>query len=130
MDDDIKMFLSSKAFAVVGASKDRNKFGNKVLRCYQQHNMTVYAVNPSENEIEDVTCYPTITALPTEVKSISIITPSSVTDKIVQEAIKHQIQNIWMQPGAESQLAIDLCKQNGINVIANGACILVVLGFK
>lgn len=129
MDHDLKKFFSSKAFAVVGASKDRNKFGNKVLRCYQQHHMPVCAVNPNEKIVEGVTCYPNIAALPEDVKSISIITPPAVTEKIVQEAINHHIQNIWMQPGAESLFAIEQCKQHGINVIADGACILVVLGF-
>jgi predicted CoA-binding protein len=130
MNDAIKHFLSSKAYAVVGASTDRNKFGNKVLRCYQQHNMTVYAVNPKEKQIENATCYPDIASLPEDVKSISIITPPPITEKIVQQAIKHHIQNIWMQPGAESAAAIEQCKKNGINVIGDGSCILVVLGFN
>jgi predicted CoA-binding protein len=130
MADRFKSFLASKAFGVVGASKDRNKFGNKVLRCYQQHNMTVYAVNPTETEIEGAVCYSKVSELPADVKSISIITPPQRTERIVQEAIKHGIENIWMQPGAESAAAIEQCQKHGINVIGDGSCILVVLGFN
>jgi predicted CoA-binding protein len=126
---DLQKFFSSPAYAVVGASADRRKFGNKVLRCYLQQNKTVYPVNPHEKIIEGVACVHQISDLPDNVKSISIITPPAVTEKIVEQAIKKGIQNIWMQPGAESDLAVQLCKQHHINVIADGRCILVELNF-
>jgi predicted CoA-binding protein len=126
---DIQQFFTSKAYAVVGASTNRDKFGNKVLRCYLQQNKIVYPVNPRENKIENVACIHQIADLPDDVKSISIITPPSITEMIVDEAIKKGIQNIWMQPGAESETAIQHCKQHNINVIADGRCILVELSF-
>lgn len=125
---DIDKFLKAKAFAVIGASNNRDKFGNKVLRCYMQHHLTVYPVHPASKEIEGLTCYKSLADIPDTVKSISIITPPAVTEKIVKEAIAKKIENIWMQPGAESDLAITLCEQSGINVIAGGPCILVELG--
>ncbi len=125
-----KIFFESKAFAVIGASNNRSKFGNKVLRCYQQHHLTVYPVHPVAKDVEGLECFKQLQDLPNTVKSISIITPPSVTEEIVKQAINQKIKNIWMQPGAESQLAIDLCHQNNINVIANGPCILVELGFQ
>ncbi len=130
MDEKIKQFFTSKAFAVLGASSRRHKYGNKVLRCYLQHHLKVYPINPVENEIEGLAVRRKIADLPADVTSISIITPPAVTEKLVLEAIAHGIRNIWMQPGAESQAAITSCEQNGINVIAGGPCILVELGFK
>ena len=124
----IKKFLSSSAFAVAGASKDRNKFGNKVLRCYLRHHKTVYPVNPKESEIEGLTCVKKISDLPNDVNSISIVTPPHVTEKIVSEAIQKGIQHIWMQPGAENTESILICEKHGINVIAGGPCILLTLG--
>ncbi len=59
-----------------------------------------------------------------------MITPPQVTEKIVAAAIAHGIENIWMQPGAESAAAVELCREQGVNVIADGSCILVVLGFR
>ncbi|WP_133129721.1 CoA-binding protein [Legionella yabuuchiae] len=130
MNEQIKQFFSSEAFGVVGASADRSKYGNKVLRCYQQHNREVYPVNPKEKNIEGLECIHQLSNLPDEVNSISIITPPNVTKQIVDEAIKKGIKNIWMQPGSEQDEAIEQCKQNDINIIANGPCILAVSGFK
>jgi predicted CoA-binding protein len=130
MTQSIELFLQSPAFAVIGASSNKDKYGNKVLRCYLQHNKTVYPVNPHEKIIENVSVVSTIADLPQEVESISIITPPSVTEKIVIEAIAKGIKNIWMQPGAENEKAIQNALNHGINVIAGGPCILVVLGFK
>lgn len=130
MKNNIEQFLISKAYAVAGASTNRSKYGNKVLRCYLQHNMTVYPINPRATLIEGVVCIPCIADLPDDVKSLSIITPPAITEKIVEEAIQKGIKNIWMQPGAESDKAIQDCLDNQINVIAEGPCILVVLGFR
>jgi len=129
MNSAIEKFFLSPAYAVIGASTNRNKFGNKVLRCYLQHAKTVYAVNPRATEIENVQCFASIAALPDSVQSISVITPPTITEQMVKDAISKGIKNIWMQPGAESEAAIQTCKENNINVIANGPCILVMLGF-
>lgn len=128
--EQIERFLASDAFGVVGASSNRHKFGNKVLRCYQQHERRAFPVNPNENQIEGISCVAGIDGLPPEVKSISMITPPAVTAQLVPLAIEHGIENIWMQPGAESAEAVALCQQHNINVIADGSCILVVLGYQ
>jgi predicted CoA-binding protein len=128
MSEAIKTFLTSPAFAVAGASTNRDKFGNKVLRCYLQHQKTVYPINSHEEKIEGLLALKQVSDLPTNVHSLSIVTPPPVTEKIIAEAIQHGIKNIWMQPGAESSLAIEICKKNNINVIAGGPCILVELG--
>lgn len=125
----INQFFTSSAYAVVGATTHRHKFGNKVLRCYMQQNKKVYPVNPHETVIEGLPCIKKIEDLPGNVKSISIVTPPAVTEKVVKEAIRKGIKNIWMQPGAESDLAIKICKQNHINLIADGTCILKEFNF-
>lgn len=126
----IERFLAADRFAVVGASADRSKYGNKVLRCYQLNGRSAVPVNPRETEVEGVACVATVNDLPAAVTSISVITPPAVTEKVVEEAIRKGIKNIWMQPGAESAAAVQRCEQAGINVIADGSCILVVLGYR
>jgi predicted CoA-binding protein len=130
IQEQINLFLNSAAFGVVGASPKRNKYGNKVLRCYQQNQRNAYPVHPIHKEIEGIPCLQFVKDLPAEVQSISIITPSQVTERIVREALEKGIMNIWMQPGAESLDAIAFCKAHQINLIANGPCILVSLGFR
>ena len=129
LDRRIEAFLSSPTFGVVGASNDRQKYGNKVLRVYLQNNRKAIPVNPKEKIVEDIETVASVNDLPAEVESISIITPPQITENIVKAAIAKGIKNIWMQPGAESAAAILECEKNDINIIAGGPCILVVLGF-
>ena len=130
MTQRIKEFLEAAAFGVAGASAKRHKYGNKVLRCYLQNKCTVFPINPNENQIEGIDCVAHINELPDSVTSLSVITPPLVTEQIVAQAIARGIKNIWMQPGAESAEAIKLCEDAGINVIADGSCLLVVMGYR
>jgi predicted CoA-binding protein len=128
--DPIERFLDSPAFGVVGASPRRHKYGNKVLRCYQQNGRRAIPVNPHEQEVEGAACVASVLDLAEDVRSISVITPPPVTERVVDEAIRKGIRNVWMQPGAESERAVAACKAAGINVIADGSCVLVVLGYR
>jgi predicted CoA-binding protein len=125
----IDQFLTSQAFGVIGASINRSKYGNKILRCYLQHGYRAIPVNPNEKEIEGIACVSAINDLPAEVKSISMITPPEVTAQLVPLALEKGIENIWMQPGAEHPEAVAFCRQRNINVIADGSCLLVVMGY-
>jgi len=129
IDEKIAAFLAAPAFGVAGASKNRDKYGNKVLRCYQMHGRKVVPVNPVEEEIEGVACVKTVADLPPEVQSLSIITPPRVTDQVVEQAIARGIRHLWMQPGAQSATAIAAAEAAGLDVIADGSCLLVVLGY-
>lgn len=129
MTEAIETFLKSEVFGVVGASEDRSKYGNKVLRCYQMNNKAVIPVNPKVSMVEGIASVPSLADLPDNVKSISVITPPAVTEKVVEAAISKGITSIWMQPGAESEAAVERCKAAGINVIADHSCVLVVLGY-
>ncbi|WP_321530553.1 CoA-binding protein [uncultured Desulfuromonas sp.] len=127
--DPIQTFLSANHYAVAGASTNRDKYGNKVLRCYQQNNKQVTPINPRAETIEGLPCASSVADLDDNVESLSIITPPKITTEVVKSAIAKGIKNIWMQPGAESDEAVALCKENGINVIADGSCLLVVLHY-
>ncbi len=126
----IRDFLDGSPFAVVGASTNRDKYGNKVLRAYLQHGLEVHCVHPSEREIEGVSCVRSVAELPDGVRGLSIITPPPVTERIVREAAEKKITRLWMQPGAESRAALELAEQLGLSVIAGGPCLLVVLGYR
>jgi len=128
--EQIARFLAAPAFGVAGASTKREKYGNMVLRCYQQRGKKVFPIHPLEAEIEGLPCVRRVDDLPPEVKSLSVITPPKITEGVVAAAIAHGIENIWMQPGAESPAAVQMCRDHGVNVIADGSCILVVLGFR
>ena len=130
VQDNIEEFFKSPSFGVVGASSKRYKYGNKVLRCYLQNGREAIPVNPNEKEIEGIPAVGSVADLPAEVQSISVITPPEVTEKVVEEAARRGIMNIWMQPGAESDAAVGSAEKKGLNVIADGSCLLVVLGYR
>jgi predicted CoA-binding protein len=123
----IRDFLSAGPFAVAGASRDRSKFGNRVLRHYLAHGFEAFPVNPRETEVEGRACYPDLDSLPVAVRGLSIITPPPVTERVVEEAIGAGISRIWMQPGAESARAVERAEELGLSVIAWGPCVLVEL---
>ena len=94
VDEQLEKFFSSESFAVSGASTNREKYGNKVLRCYMQHKKGVIPVNPRADSIEGLKTVKALSDLPPSVKSISIITPPKITEMLVDEAIEHGIENI------------------------------------
>lgn len=128
---EIDAFLAAGPWAVAGASNDRWKYGNKVLRCYMQHGKRpVYPLNPRETEIEGEAAYPDLASVPEVVRSLSVITPPPVTERIVEEAAGRGVTYVWMQPGAESRKAVALCAEHGLTAIYGGPCLLVVLGYR
>jgi uncharacterized protein len=130
IDNAISKFLNAGTVAVVGASSNPEKYGHKVFACYLQKGRKSYPINQKEDQILGQTAYKDLASLPEKVKSVSIITPPAVTEKVVDEAIAQGVENIWMQPGAESDAAIAAAQAAGINVIHGGPCVLVELGYQ
>ncbi len=127
---EIERFFAVGAFAVVGASDDRTKYGNKVLRCYQQHGMPVVGVHPKRTEVEGAPCYAQLTAVPGTPRAVSIVAPPAAAPAIVADAIAAGCKHLWFQPGAEQAAAIATARAAGLEVIADGPCVLVALGFR
>jgi uncharacterized protein len=126
----IEQFLAGGPHAVVGASQDRSKYGNMVLRVYLQHQLPVYPVNPRADEVEGLAAYPDLASLPEPVHGISVITPPRITEAVIEEAGRLGIRHVWLQPGAESELALRRAAELGLSVIAEGPCILVTLRYR
>lgn len=127
---EIERFLAVGRFAVVGASDDRAKYGNKVLRCYQQHDLPVVGVHPKRTEVEGERCYPKLTDVPGAPRAVSIVAPPATAAGIVADAIAAGCRHLWFQPGAEDAAAIATARKAGVEVIAGGPCVLVALGFR
>ena len=123
-------FLAAKTFAVAGASRDRSKYGNKVFQALIASGRTVYPLNPSAPEVESHPAFATIADLPEVPESLSIVTPPSITRKIIQQAIAAGVKNIWMQPGAEDSQGSKLAREAGLNVIDDGSCVLVSIALE
>ena len=129
-ENQIEQFLAGRPHAIVGASRNRAKYGNKVLRAFLQNGRQVYPVNPAADVVEGLVAYPDLGSLPEPVYGVSVITPPEVSERVVEEAARLGIAHIWFQPGAESEAAVNRAKQAGMNVIYGGPCVLVALRYR
>lgn len=124
MQGDMKEFLQQKIWAVVGVSNNPEKFGNKVYFQLKKVGYKVYAINPKLNEIDGDPCYPTLSSLPTVPDVINVVVPPKATEEIMDECARLGIQRVWMQPGSESDTAIQKGDQLGLKLIYN-QCVLI-----
>jgi predicted CoA-binding protein len=120
----VEEFLAQQTLAVVGASRDEKKFGNKVYKDLIRKGYTTYAVNPSADVIDGQRSYPTLSDLPEAVDGVVFVVPPAQTEKVVRQAAELDIPRVWMQQGSESEDAIRFCEENDISVVA-GECILM-----
>jgi len=125
--DRIQDFLAGDRFAVVGASPDRGKFGNRVLRCYLRHGLEAVPVNPGHGEVEGLPCAGSLTELDAPVHGVSVITPPAVSLRVVEEAGALGLTRVWLQPGAEDEAVLERAEELGLELIAGGPCLLVEL---
>lgn len=114
--------------AVLGASTDRAKFGNRALRAYRQSGHSVYPINPQEGEIESLRCYASVGDVPVALDVISVYVPPSVLLSLLPQIAEKGCAELWINPGAESVEALELARSLGLNVIQ--ACSIVGLGLS
>jgi len=124
MEGLIEEFINQRVWAVVGASKDPDKFGHQILRDLRAAGYTVYGVNPRGGEIEGQTLYPTLSDLPERPTVVDIVVPPAVTEEIVRQCAQLGLKRVWMQPGSESEEAIRSCQEHDIQVVYH-ACAMI-----
>lgn len=112
--------------AVIGASNDRNKYGNKAVRAYRQRGYTVYPVNPKEAEVEGITAYKSIVEVPVRPALVSVYLPPPVTLKVLPDIAAKGCDELWLNPGTESDEVLAEAERLGLNVVQ--ACSIVGIG--
>lgn len=123
---DIEAFFEGPAYAVVGVSANRRKFGNVVFRLMGEKQFAVYPVHPTLETVEGKRCYRTVADLPEDVKAVVTVVPPAVTEHVVQECLGRGIRHFWMQPGSESPTAVSAARKAGATVVQR-ECILMFL---
>ena len=121
----IKNFLDERnIFAVVGASRNPQKYGHQVYTDLKKSGYVVYPVNPNANEIKGDRCYPTLVDLPKKPDVVDVVVPPKITEELVKSCKTLGVTKVWMQPGSESDTAITFCDENGIDVVY-GVCVMI-----
>ena len=116
----------AKTVAVIGASSDRHKFGNKALRAFQAEGYTVIPVNPNEPEVEGLRTYASVLDIPGTVDMATVYVQPDVGLRLLPEFEQKGIAEIWFNPGADSDEVLAEARRRKLNVIA--ACSIVAIG--
>jgi predicted CoA-binding protein len=116
----------AKTVAVVGASNDRNKFGNKALRAFRAEGHTVIPINPNEPEVEGLKTYASVLDVPGSIDMATVYVQPEVGQHLLAQFEEKQIPEIWINPGAESDELVAEAKRRRLNIIQ--ACSIVAIG--
>lgn len=118
--------LEKKVWAVVGATENETKFGNKIYRKLKRFGYEVYPVNPMYKTIEGDVCYENLSALPKKVDCIDVVVAPERSKDVLAEAIELGIENIWFQPGTFTPEIVEAAEVAGLNTVYLN-CVLVEL---
>jgi len=120
----VNEFLAERTLAIVGVSRSGKKMGNGILRDLTGKGYRLYPVHPEAREIDGKPCYPALRNLPEPVGGVIVVVPPMVTEQVVREAHESGISRVWMQQGAESDVAIRYCQEHNMQEV-HGECILM-----
>src|SRR6516225_1004410 len=115
-----------KTVAIIGASNDRNKYGNKAVRAFLRQGYTVYPVNLHEATIEGLKVFKSVGEVPGKLQMISVYVPPAVLLKLLPEIAAKGCDELWLNPGTESEQVLAEAERLGLNVIQ--ACSIVGVG--
>ena len=117
-----------KTIAIIGASADPNKFGNKAVRAFLRQGFTVFPVNPKETEIENLRVFKSIEEVPVRPNLVSVYLPPPVLLKVLPDIAARGCDELWLNPGTESDEVLAAAERLGLNVIQ--ACSIVGIGLS
>ena len=117
-----------KTVAIIGASADRAKYGNKSVRAFVQQGYTVYPVNPKETEIEGLPAFKSIRDVPVRPQMVSVYLPPPVLLKVLPDIAARGCDELWLNPGTESDEVLAEAERLGLKVIQ--ACSIVGVGMS
>src|SRR3954470_15923511 len=107
----------AKTIAVVGASSDRRKFGNKALRAFRAEGHTVIPINPNEREVEGLTTYGSVLDVPGTIDMATVYVQPEVAETLLDQFVQKQIPEVWFNPGSDSDAVMDEARKRKLNAI-------------
>ena len=116
----------AKSIAVIGASSDRKKYGNKAVRAFHDGGWTVYPVNAKADTIEGLKAYASISDVPEPIERVSMYVPPSIGKTMLSDIAAKHPGEVFFNPGSEDDALIAEAKSLGLNVI--NACSIVNIG--
>jgi predicted CoA-binding protein len=115
-----------KTVAVIGASSNRLKFGNRALRAFERQGFTVVAINPNEREVEGHKTYPTVLDYPGPIDMATVYIPPRHGVGVMEQLAKKGVPEVWLNPGADGPEVVTRARELGLNTIQ--ACSIMAIG--
>lgn len=113
--------------AVLGASSDRSKFGNKAVRAYIAQGYDVYPINPKGGEIEGQTVFRSLAEAPVDrLDRVTVYLPPAVGVAAMDDIAAKGAREVWLNPGADAPEVVERARELGLEPIV--ACSIVDLG--
>jgi len=116
----------AKTVAVIGASSNRRKFGNRAVRAFQRQGYTVFPINPNEPEVEGLKTFASVLDVPVPIDVATFYVPPDIGEKVIVEVAKKGIPEVWLNPGSESEELVALARSLKIRPIE--ACSIIAIG--
>jgi predicted CoA-binding protein len=116
----------SKVVAIIGASSDRRKFGNKALRAFQHQGHTVIPVNPNEKEVEGLPAVASVLDISGPVDMATFYVPPAVGVRVLDDVARKHIPEVWLNPGADTDAVVSRARALGIEPVV--ACSIIAIG--
>lgn len=112
--------------AVIGASRDPEKYGNKAVRSYRAHGHRVFPVNLHEKEIEGLPVYRSILDIPVALDATLVYVPPAVTLRLLPDIATKGPGRLFLNPGSEDDAVVARASELGLEPIV--ACSIVAIG--
>ncbi len=116
----------AQTVAVVGASNDRRKYGNKALRAFAHQGYTVIPINPSETQVEGHKAYASVLDVPGAIDVATIYVPPDAGLQVMDQLARKGIKEVWLNPGADDPEVVARARALGLNVTQ--ACSIIAIG--
>ncbi len=118
--------MGKPTVAIIGASNDRSKYGNKAVRAYLRQGYDVYPVNPKKETVEGLESYASVLDVPVELDRISVYVPPAVGLTLLDEIAAKNAKEVWINPGAESGEVLRRAAELGLEPVV--ACSILGVG--
>ena len=120
----VATFLRGRRIAVAGVSRHPNEAANAVFRRLKRSGYEVFPINPKASEVEGVSCYPDVGAVPGQLDGVVIATSPDISIQVVRQCSDHSVRRVWFHrsfgTGSVSKAAVQECDARGIDCIVGG----------
>jgi len=115
-----------KSVAVIGASSDREKFGNKALRAFANKGYTVFPIHPTETEVEGHPAFKSVLDVPGGIDMATFYVPRAVGLRVLADVVKKGIPEVWLNPGADDRQVVEKARALGLKTVRH--CSIIAIG--